>query len=243
MAGGVARDGGSAQERCTLLLPLALSRTQDDKGRVRWTLFGGSEEGPGRAFWRGFFAAPRGELSADWAIGFLRRLLAAVYGEPPAGLGDLRRAGLRIYSSPDYALLPHWDEGPLPRWTEPYRWKPGQSLRGVRWLLTFCPLARLPAAVRRAYLAGELHLLPFPGSLAFFGAPPYLKLQKELPQAVQIPLLHSLQRHEAPWGIRIPQSGWMHEAPPGDNPAPRFRPDPRPLPANAPLGPRPSPSG
>lgn len=30
-------------ERYVLLLPLALSRTQDDKGRVRWTLFGGSE--------------------------------------------------------------------------------------------------------------------------------------------------------------------------------------------------------
>ena len=32
--------------------------TQDDKGRVRWTLFGGSEQGPARAFWRGFFDGP-----------------------------------------------------------------------------------------------------------------------------------------------------------------------------------------
>ena len=205
-------------------MPLALSRTQDDKGRVRWTLFGASEDGPGRAFWRGFFVAPRRELPAEWAIGFLRRLLAAAYQEPLGRLGDLRRAGLRIYSSPDYALLPQWDEGPLPRWSEPYRWQPGQSLRGVRWLLTFCPLTRLPAAVRRAYSAGELHLLPFPGSLALFGAPAYLKMQRELPQAVQIPLLHSLQRHEAPWGIRIPQSGWMHEARPGVLPHPDFGP-------------------
>ena len=29
------------------------------------------------AFWRGFFAAPRRELPAEWAIGFFRRLLAA----------------------------------------------------------------------------------------------------------------------------------------------------------------------
>src|SRR5438067_1870049 len=29
-----------------LALPLALSRTQDDKGRVRWTLFGASHRGP-----------------------------------------------------------------------------------------------------------------------------------------------------------------------------------------------------
>ncbi len=130
----------------------------------------------------------------------------------------MRRAGLRIYSSPDYALTPSWSEEPLPAWTAPYRWNPGQSLRGVRYLLSFCPFTRLPAAVRRAYLAGELCLLPFPGSLLFFAPPPYLKLEKELPHAVQIPLLHSLHRHEAPWGIRIPQSGWMHEAPPGGPP-------------------------
>ena len=65
-------------------------------------------------------------------------------------LADLRRAGLRIYSSPDYAPLPSWNEEPLPAWTAPYRWNPGQSLRGVRYLLTFCPFTRLPAAVRRA---------------------------------------------------------------------------------------------
>ena len=45
-------------ERCVVLLPLALSRTQDDKGRVRWTLFGGSEQGPGKAFWKSFQSAP-----------------------------------------------------------------------------------------------------------------------------------------------------------------------------------------
>ena len=48
---------------------------------------------------------------------FLRRLLAAAYDEPLGRLADLRRAGLRIYSSPDYALLPSWDEEPLPSWT------------------------------------------------------------------------------------------------------------------------------
>ena len=210
--------GAPPQERYVLLMPLALSRTQDDKGHVRWTIFGASERGPGRAFWRGFFAAPRRELARDWSLDFVRRLLAAAYGESMAGLADLRRAGFRVFSSPAGALLPGWDEGPLPSWTEPYRWQPGQSLRGVRYLLTFCPLDLLPAAVRRAYLGGDLHLLPFPGSLALFGAPPYLQLQRELPMAVQIPLLHSLHRHEAPWGIRIPQAGWLHEAKPGGPP-------------------------
>src|SRR5205823_1532490 len=41
-----ARAGRLSHERYVTLLPLALSRTQDDKGRVRWTLFGGSEQGP-----------------------------------------------------------------------------------------------------------------------------------------------------------------------------------------------------
>ena len=52
------RAGTLGHERFVLLSPLALSRTQDDKGRVRWTLFGGSEQGPARAFWQGFWTGP-----------------------------------------------------------------------------------------------------------------------------------------------------------------------------------------
>src|SRR5262249_41097317 len=51
--------GKLEHERYVVQLPLALSRTQDDKGRVRWTLFGGSEQGPAKGFWRSFFTAPR----------------------------------------------------------------------------------------------------------------------------------------------------------------------------------------
>ena len=43
-------------ERFVVLAPLALLRTQDDKGRVRWTLFGGSEQGPDAPFGRAFTA-------------------------------------------------------------------------------------------------------------------------------------------------------------------------------------------
>jgi hypothetical protein len=214
----LAEKGAPAHERYVLLLPLALSQTQDDKGRVRWTLFGGSERGPGRAFWRGFLSGPRRELPRQWSEEFVRRLLAAAYGLAQDEIGDLRRAGFRVAAELRSALLPSWDEGPLPAWTAPYRWSSGQTLRGVRYLLSFCPFARLPRPVQAAYLAGDLHLLPFPGSLVFFGAPAYLQLERELPMAVQIPLLHSLHRHEAPWGIRIPQSGWLHEAPPGGPP-------------------------
>ncbi len=203
------------QERYVLLLPLALSKTQDDKGRVRWSLFGGSEQGPAKAFWKSFYTAPGREVPREWSEGFIRRLLAAAYDEKPQDLADLRKAGFRVYTNPAAALLPSWKEEPLPKWTAPYRWEKG-PLRGVRYLLTFCPWKFLPAAVRKAYLAGKLNLLPFPGSLVFFAAPPYMELQRQLPLAGQIPLLHSLFRHEAPYSIRIPQSGWLHEARPGD---------------------------
>ena len=207
--------GAPQHERYVLLLPLALSKTQDDKGRVRWSLFGGSEQGPGKAFWKSFYSAPRRELPRQWSEGFIRRLLAAAYNEKPEALADLRKAGFRVYTNPAAALLQAWKEEPLPKWTEPYRWEKG-PLRGVRYLLTFCPWKLLPATVRRAYLAGELNLLPFPGSLVFFGAPPYLELHRQLPLAGQIPLLHSLFRHEAAGSIRIPQSGWLHEARPNN---------------------------
>jgi len=211
----LAASGAPPHERYVLLFPLALSKTQDDKGRVRWTLFGGSEQGPAKAFWRSFLSAPRREAPREWSEGFIRRLLAAAYDQKPEELVNLRKAGFRVFTDPQAALLPSWKEEPIPQWTEPYRWEKG-SLRGVRYLLTFCPWEFLPAAVQKAYRAGELNLLPFPGSMVFFGARPYLELQRELPLAGQIPLLHSLCRHEAINSIRIPQSGWLHEARPGN---------------------------
>jgi hypothetical protein len=65
--------------------------------------------------------------------------------------------------------------------------------------------------VQKAYLAGRLHLLPFPGSLIFWGALPFFKLRSELPMAMQIPLLNVCDRRERPRGLSIFQSGWLHE--------------------------------
>jgi len=203
--------GALDHERYVLILPLAFSRTQDDKGRVRWTLFGGSEQGPSAAFWKSFYTAPGREVPEEQAHGFMRRLLAAAYGESPDGLRDLKRAGFRILAEEDNSSSYGRHKASLPRWTESYLWRRGHSLRGVRYLLTFQPFATLPAPVKRAYLAGALHLLPFPGSLVFWGAPPYFRLRQELPLALQIPLLPSVARHEGPLGVRVPQSGWMHE--------------------------------
>lgn len=205
------RAGQLPHERYVVIAPLALSQTQDDKGRVRWTLFGSSEQGPARAFWKGFFTAPGQEMPAEEGLGFFRRLLATAYSEPLQRLADLHQAGFRILPGLDDAALPYAQDDELPSWTKPYLLAAGQGLRGVRYLLTFRPFGRLPAAIRRAYLAGSLHLLPFPGSLLFWAAAPFLRLRREIPLAMQIPLLHFFPRHEDPHSLRVPQSGWMHE--------------------------------
>jgi hypothetical protein len=205
------------QERCVILLPLALSRTQDDKGRVRWTLFGNSEQGPGKAFWKSFYTAPKREIPADEAVSFFCRLLHAVYDERAEGLEGLRNAGFRILPD-DKPLCDFWDET-LPSWTESLLLPDRPAMESVKYLLTFRPFGRLPAAVRKAYLTGKLNLLPFPGSLVFWGVPGYRHLHQELPLALQIPLLLGVARHRMSEGLRVPQSGLMHE-PTEDRPHP-----------------------
>ncbi len=194
------------QERFVLLLPLALSLTQDDKARLRWTLFGSSEQGPARAFWKSFYHGPGQEWPEDQGLDFFRDLLAGAYQEARKELADLRGAGFRI--------LADVGEGPLPSWTARYHWEEGHSLRGVRYLLTFRAFRDLPPTVRRRYLDGELHLLPFPGSLLFWGIPAYHRLQVQLPFAQQVPLLHFVERRQGLHTIRIPQAGWFREAGP-----------------------------
>ena len=81
----------------------------------------------------------------------------------------------------------------------------------MKYLLTFRPFARLPEAVRRAYLKGELHLLPSPASLVFWGIPRFHQLFQTAPLLVQAPLLQTLTRHRGGQGLRAPQAGLMHE--------------------------------
>ncbi|MGH7224868.1 MAG: hypothetical protein ACRELF_16720, partial [Gemmataceae bacterium] len=210
--------GPLAHERYVTLLPLALSKTLDDKGRVRWTVFGASEQGPARAFWRSFFTAPRRQAPAELGESFLRRLLHTVYDIPLEQLTDLRKAGFRILPMDNHLAWPHWREEPLPAWTKPYLWAKNQSPRGVRFLLTFRPFATLPENIQQAYLNEQLHLLPCPASLLFWGVPGYQRLQHEFPFAAQIPLQNVLPRREEPYGLRIPQAGWLHEAHPDEEP-------------------------
>ena len=76
-----AKAGQLEHERFVIFLPLALSRTQDDMGRVSWTFFGGSEQGPERAFWKSFYSAPGQPLPRQESLGFVTRLLQTVYAE------------------------------------------------------------------------------------------------------------------------------------------------------------------
>ena len=87
--------GKLTHDRCVVFLPLALSRTQDDKGRLAWTLFGGSEQGPGKAFWKSFLAAPDTPGPADVGMTFFCHLLRTVYHEAGETIEDLRRVGWR----------------------------------------------------------------------------------------------------------------------------------------------------
>jgi hypothetical protein len=198
------RVGTLEHDRCVVLLPLALSRTQDDKGRVRWTLFGNSDQGSGKAFWKSF--APGAGDGTDALPKFVARLLRTVYGEDA---DDLHRAGFRILPD-EKPVLPLWKET-LPRSARPHLLGEGDTLRGVKYLLTFRPFTHLPEAVRKAYLKGKLHLLPTPTSLTFWGVPRMHRLFAELPLGLQAPLLQVLTRHSEWHGIRIPQAGLLHE--------------------------------
>ena len=190
-------------ERFVSFLPLALSRTQDDKGRVRWTLFGGSEQGPEKVFWKSFYSSPENELPAEKFSEFISNLLSNVYNEKANSTAKLLSTGFRI--------LPYQTDIQLPSWTGAYLVNDSSPFDKVRYLLTFKPFSLLPDVVKQLYFSGKLVLLPFPGSLVFWGMPTYKKLQKELPLAMQIPLLKLVARNSGHEGMRVPQAGWIHE--------------------------------
>jgi hypothetical protein len=200
------RCGQLAHDRCVVLLPLALSRTQDDKGRVRWTLFGASEQGPSKAFWKSFQTAPGTPGPDNQGPDFLCHVLRTVYREGVTTAADLKKSGFRILPMGD-PVAELWQEGQLPAWTHPLILGKAPSLAGVKYLLTFRPFSRLPDNVRQAYIKGKLHLLPSPASLVFWGSPRYLNLHEQLPLALQVPLLYSIARHRGVRGLRVPQSG------------------------------------
>jgi hypothetical protein len=181
----------AASEPIVIALALCLSRTQDDKGNVRWTLFGTSHDGPAAAFWRSF---------ADEDRDGFARFVAWANQAAPGGKAPLD--GVRIVAEASE---------PLPTFGRRLRLEDGQSLEGIDTIVTFQPFAALPAPVQDAYLAARLRLVPHPASLAFFEHSGYRKLAQALPRATQIPLLHLFSHVADSYQIRIPQSGWLDE--------------------------------
>jgi hypothetical protein len=175
-----------AGQPLVLALALALSRTQDDKGNVRWTLFGLSHDGPGAAFWRSFADDDRDRFATfvSWATGGLQTMKSVRVLADPAELPAFARE----------LLLP---EGKLPA--------------DLGTLVTFRPFAALPPAVQQAYHLRRLLLVPHPATLIFSEHPGYRRLAQALPRATQIPLLQLFPHVEDACRIRIPQSGWLDE--------------------------------
>jgi hypothetical protein len=195
--------GSLLHERYVTLLPVMLSRTQDDKGRIIWTLFGNSIDDPEKTFWKSFYITPDEEIPEVSAVSFFTGLLNNAYGESLSGSDSLTGCGFRI--------LPVGKETSFPGWAKRIITGDSQEWTNVKYLLTFMPFAELPGKVKELYLSGKLNLLPFPGSLVFWGMPDYLRLKKELHLAGQIPLLNIVARNRGINGIKVPQAGWLHE--------------------------------
>ena len=197
----------AAGEPIILALSLALSRTQDDKGNVRWTLFGVSHDGAGPGFWRSFSDSDRDAFAAfvGWASGSasgqarIEEMRVLGWGSGPTSLD-----GVRVLA----------EAGEVPAFARELLLPDGAPLSGVRVLVTFRPFATLPSAVQRAYLDGQLLIVPHPASLIFFEHPGYRRLAGVLPRATQIPLLHLFPHVEDGCLLRIPQSGWLDERQP-----------------------------
>ncbi|MCS7046591.1 MAG: hypothetical protein NZO58_09570, partial [Gemmataceae bacterium] len=209
-----ARTGSLRHDACVVLTPLALSQTIDEFGRLRWTLFGGSDQGPGRAFWKSF-ADGAASAVADAGPRFLTNLLRTVFRLDIPSHDELAATGFRILPQ-GQAPLPGWDES-LPDWTRPYLADDGADFTAIRYLLTFRPFGQLPASARQAYLEGRLQLLPSPASLVYWGMPEILRLHHELPLALQVPLLLHAAAPDAATGLRVPPAGLLHEPAPGRN--------------------------
>ena len=203
-----------ARRRHVLLMPLALAKTQNDRGRRHWTMFGSSEQGPERAFWRSFYSAPGREIPAKDSRRIVSRLLQGAFDVATADADELYAAGFRILPVGDARPFPEWVVDPLPKWTRRYLIGDDAPLRGARFVLTFRPFPALPAAVREAYLTGRIELLPSPFSLLFWGMPIYHHAGQQHALALQYPVLRLVGRHET-WGLRVPQFGWLRHTRPG----------------------------
>jgi hypothetical protein len=183
-----AAQGRLADREISIALSLALSRTQDDKGNVRWTLFGASHDGAAAAFWRSF-----GVEDDDRFL----RTLRFMSGDAVTTLAHVRVQA---------------DAIEVPRFARPLLLEESADLPAdATTVVTFRPFPTLPPLLRKSYLEGRVRILPTPSSLVFHEHPRYRKLAESLPRATQIALLHLFPHVEGSSALRIPQSGWLDE--------------------------------
>jgi hypothetical protein len=195
--------GKLPHERYVTLLPMMLSRTQDDKGRVIWSLFGNSVHNPEQSFWNTFLSAPGKEKPLEESLAAFITILNGAYGLKLSGKESLLNSGFRVLSCEGARSL---------AWTKDFLINDDSSFNDTKFLLTFRAFSKLPARAKELYLSGKLNLLPFPGSLVFWGMPGYNRLKIDHPTSGQIPLLNLLTRNRGIGGLKVAQAGWFHEA-------------------------------
>lgn len=199
------------QERYISFMPLSLSRTKDDKGRIRWTCFGASEQGPEKAFWKSFCKSPSEEQPVSVFLSLMQWVFKTGYDIKISNIEDLANLGFRILPGAGTFPFAYWNQEILPGWTKKFIINEHDPFKDVNYLLSFRPFSTFPEKVKEKYLSGQLALFPFPGSMLPWGSRDFIRLQQTLPNAIQIPLLGLINRHEQSTGIRVPQAGWFHE--------------------------------
>jgi hypothetical protein len=204
-------EGSLDHEQYVSFQPFSLSVTKDDKGRVNWTFFGASEQGPEKAFWNSFYESPGKEVPESKFISLMQWVFKHAYGKELKNGDHLKSLGFRILQSGDFYPIPYWKTENLPSWTRKYLVEDNDKFEHVNYLLTFRPYGHLPLIVKEKYIFGKIRLLPFPGSMMPWGIPEYIKLQEKLYNAIQMPMLRLVKRDEGHSGIRVPQSGWVHQ--------------------------------
>ncbi len=203
--------GNIKHEKYITIMPFTLSKTKDDKGRIHWTFFGASEQGPEKAFWKSFYEAPDKEVNESVFLTFLKWVFNKAYGIDIKGSKQLLSEGFRILPSGDFFPFSYWNTEKLPSWTKKYLIDDGAEAQAIKYLLTFRPFNKLPAAIKEKYASGALFLIPFPGNLVMWGFQEFIRLQKTLHNAIQIPMLRLVKRDQGINGIRVPQSGWFFQ--------------------------------
>jgi hypothetical protein len=203
--------GNLKHEKYITIMPFSLSKTKDDKGRIHWTFFGASEQGPEKAFWKSFYESPEKEVDESVFIAFLKWVFNKGYGIDIKSSEHLLSEGFRILSAGDFYPFSYWKTEKLPSWSKKYLIDDGAEANKIKYLLTFRPFDKLPAGIKQQYASGALFLIPFPGNLVLWGFQEFIRLQKTLYNAIQIPMLRLVKRDQGINGIRVPQSGWVFQ--------------------------------